>query len=58
MGFIATPRTEGLLFNHLDCPAFFKVNKQMDSLETVPIVAKHFVDIYFKTPDFNSIVAK
>lgn len=39
-GFIATPLTDGLLFNHLDWPALFSLDKKISPLETIPIVAE------------------
>jgi hypothetical protein len=39
IGFIATPRTWGRLFNHRDRPALPNVVKNENSFDTTPIVA-------------------
>ena len=53
MGFIATPLTTGLLFNHLALPAFPNVFKKKNWLETIPIVQKQEEDIIFCLPEQN-----
>lgn len=50
-GFIATPRTTGLLPNHRLCPAFLSFLAPWPGFETVPIVARHLVSISFWTPE-------
>ena len=39
MGFIATPRTDGRLFNQRDLPAFPKITRLWDIFEIEPNVA-------------------
>ena len=58
IGFIATPLTLGLLFNHLERPALPNVVKIENSLETTPIVAKQFIDIVLCSPELSFILPK
>ena len=52
-GFIATPRTLGLLLSHLDLPALPKVVNENNSLETIPIVAKQLTESNLCSPELN-----
>ena len=57
IGFIATPLTEGLIFNQRALPALPKVFKNVYSLETLPIVAKQWTGIDFNLPELRQISA-
>ena len=53
---MATPLTLGLLFSHLERPAFPIVVKNHDPLETDPKVAKHLEDRYLCSPELSLII--
>ena len=57
-GFIATPRTLGRLPSQRDLPALPKVVRIKNSLETIPIVAKQFIDKVLYSPELNFILPK